>query len=255
MSKEKNKILKIIKDNKKNISLSLIILTFALIIGFGIKSNSKKAQVTQKNNSKKSAIQNTSKENTAAKDLAQKILWQMEDDIILGDKNAPVTLIEYASLSCNHCANFHQNVFPYIDKNYIKTGKVKFIFRDFPLNQPAALASVVARCHASNNNNSSETYYKFIKVLFETQSSWAFNNNFFEKLRSIAKLDSMSSQQFDDCVNNDDLINKILEKRLEAAKNIGINSTPSFVLNGKAIGGYRNFKKFKEVIDNELNNL
>ncbi len=242
---QNNVVIKLLK-NKRNLIVASTILIVTIIIGAGIYSN-----VQKKNKNAKLAQQ------------AQKIVlkdnivlnFQTKKDIVLGDENAPITIIEYASLSCPHCANFYNDVFDKIDKEYIKKGKAKFIYRDFPLNQSAMLASMISLCHARNNNNNSNKYYKLIKALFKTQDSWAFTGNPFEKLRSLAKLDGMTSKQFDSCVNDKALTDEILQDRLQASKELKISSTPTFVMNGRVIGGYHNFNEFKKVIDEELNKV
>jgi len=243
MPKKKNikdKIFTFIKE-KKLLSI-LILLAFILIFAAGIYSNIQK-------NKKIEAISKL-EDNPVIGETS--INYQTKNDIILGNQNAPITIIEYASLSCPHCANFYNNVFAQIKEKYIDKGKVKFIYRDFPLNQSAMLASIVSLCNARNNNNDSNKYYKFIKTLFKNQNNWAFSNDFFDKLRSLAKLNGMTDKEFDVCVNNQKLVEEILQNRLKAANDLKINSTPSFIMNGKLIGGYRNFRDFSRIIDTEL---
>lgn len=177
------------------------------------------------------------------------ILEISPQDIVLGDKNAPVTFIEYSSLSCPHCAAFNHEALDRLKKEYIDTGKMKFIHRDFPLNQPALAASLFAVCQAKGNP---EKYHKLLKALFKTQDGWAFDRNFIEKLRSIAQLDGMSSQDFENCINNDILQNQILQHRMEASNNLKIQSTPTFFINGEKIEGYVDYVSIQKVIDSKL---
>lgn len=177
------------------------------------------------------------------------ILKVSSSDIVYGDKNAPVVMIEYSSLSCPHCAAFNREAFDRIKSEYIETNQVKFIHRDFPLNQPALAASMFAICES---NNDSEKYYTLIKALFKTQDSWAFDKNFLEKLQSIAQLDGMSAEKFKSCVNDQNLQDRILKDRLDASKNLKIQATPTFFINGEISEGYVDYVSIKKIIDAKL---
>lgn len=173
-------------------------------------------------------------------------------DIILGNKNAAITVIEYASLSCPHCADFYSDGFPKLKAEYLDTNKIKFIYRDFPLNQPALIAGMLALCQVDNKVNDSEKYYTFLKVLFRTQESWAYVDNFSEKLKTIAKLDGMSDEKITSCMNDKKLQEKILKARLSAANLLQIQSTPTFIVNGEFINGYPGYDVIKKLIDKKL---
>lgn len=178
------------------------------------------------------------------------------NDVIYGNKNAPVTLIEYASLSCPHCASFHRESFERLKSDYIDQGKVKFIHRDFPLNQPALTAAMIALCQNKNyQDEKSEKYYILIRALFKTQDAWAFDEHYNQKLESIAKLDGMSSENFNSCVNDNKLQKQILESRMQAAKILKIQSTPTFFINDQVLEGYRDYKTFQTIIDEQLSKL
>lgn len=170
-------------------------------------------------------------------------------DLIYGDKNAPVVMIEYSSLSCPHCASFNREAFEKIKSEYIDTKKLQFIHRDFPLNQPALAAAMFASCQAEKNP---EKYYMLIKALFKTQDSWAFDQKFMDKLQSIAKLDGMSFDKFNTCVNDKKLQEKILKDRMEAAQGLQIRSTPTFFINGEMSEGYVDYVSIKKIIDIKL---
>lgn len=177
-------------------------------------------------------------------------------DIVYGDKSAPVTFIEYSSLSCPHCASFNRETFERIKSDYIDSKKVKFIHRDFPLNQPALAASMFALCQAQDQKNEMvEKYYGLIKALFKTQESWAFDPKYIEKLQSIAQLDGMSPDRFNKCINDQDLQKKILELRIEAAKGLNIKSTPTFFVNGEVSEGYVDYVTIKKLIDKKLSEI
>ena len=174
-------------------------------------------------------------------------------DIVYGDKSAPVTFIEYSSLSCPHCASFNRETFERIKSEYIDSKKVKFIHRDFPLNQPALAAAMFALCQAQDHKSEMvEKYYGLVKVLFKTQDSWAFDPKYIEKLQSIAQLDGMSPDRFNKCINDQALQHKILELRMEAAKGLKIQSTPTFFVNGEISEGYVDYVSIKKLIDKKL---
>ena len=162
---------------------------------------------------------------------------------ILGNLNAPNTLIEYASLSCVHCANFHNQKLPEIKEKLIKTGKLQYIYRDFPLDMPAMLASMVTNCYEG------EQFHTTLNSLFRNQKKWvtASSNKeeLFNAFHQILKQHGISLQKIKTCAaENEDNKKKwdsILASRLEGQK-LGINSTPSFILNGKKLQGSVDFK-------------
>jgi protein-disulfide isomerase len=156
----------------------------------------------------------------------ESLLQVLPEDHVLGNKDAPVTIIEYASLSCSHCADFYNEVFPTIKEQFIDTGKVKLVYRDFPLNKQALRASMLAQC-------SGERYFDFIKVLFKVQESWAYSKNFEESLSNIAKLGGMSGEAFDACMQNEEVQKKVIASYSNAAEHLEINGTPTFFINGK----------------------
>lgn len=181
------------------------------------------------------------------------LLKVLPGDFVLGDKLAPITLIEYASLSCPHCADFSRIAFERLKTEYIETGKVKFIFRNFPLNQPALVAAMFAHCQANDNKDKfHEKYFLTLKALFRTQDTWAFDQKFAEKLESIAQLDGMSSDRFRKCISDKSLQDKILNVRMDAAKSLQLRSTPSFFVNGEIAEGFVDYKSLKKLIDKNL---
>lgn len=244
VKKNNKKFLEKLKKHKKKIILITTILIIALILAFGALSYAKKGEkiTIKKEPEFKAEILNSS------------LTQQIPTDIVLGDINAPVTIVEYASLSCPHCAHFYNDVFDKIKSEYIDKGTVKFIFRDFPLNQSALLGSVIALCIAKDKNNDPKEYYKIIKAMFKTQDSWAFDEKFFDKLRSIMKLDNISEQKFEACSKDQSIVQQVLNSRINAIKELKIESTPTFYINGFVIGGGRPFEDFKKIIDKSLEN-
>jgi protein-disulfide isomerase len=167
-------------------------------------------------------------------------------DIIDGKADAPVTITEYSSFTCPHCANFHIEVYPTLKKKYIDTGKVKVIFRAFPLDPLAAAASMLTRCVDSKN------YYAFVDLLFKQQKSWAYSNSPVDSLRKISLQAGLSSESFDKCLTNQKLLDGILKIKDTAAKVLEINSTPTFDVNGEVIRGGMPLKDFEKLIRAKL---
>jgi protein-disulfide isomerase len=145
-------------------------------------------------------------------------------DHVIGDAKAPVTLIEYSSLSCPHCADFHVHTYPQIKKDYIDTGKVKMIIRDFPLNGPAYAAAMMARCAKPEMRN------KFIEVLFANQDTWAAAADPRAALARIGKLGGLSQAEFDRCTSDKALFEGIQKLQLEAKSKYDVNATPTFIV-------------------------
>jgi protein-disulfide isomerase len=151
-------------------------------------------------------------------------------DAWLGDPNAPITIIEYASMTCSHCARFETEVFPILKKNYIDTGKARYVMREFPLDPLAAAASMLARCSGDKRE-------AMIELLFAQQAHWAFGDKPLEALADTVKLTGMGQKEFDACLNDQALFNKIDQARTEAAQKFGIEATPTFFINGDRKAG------------------
>jgi len=180
------------------------------------------------------------------------LLKVLPSDFVLGERTAPVLVIEYASLSCPHCAAFSRESFEKLKTDFIDSRKVKYIYRNFPLNQPALVAAMFAACKAMDNSKDDKQYYDALKILFKTQDSWAFDEKYVEKLESIAKLDGMSSERFASCINDKKLQEQILTARMSAAKSLQIKSTPSFFVNGEISEGYVDYQTVKKLIEKKL---
>ncbi len=164
----------------------------------------------------------------------------------LGDENAPVTIEEYASLTCSHCGHFYTETFGQIKKEYIDTGKVLFVYHDFPLNTPARDASIIARCLPKDR------YFKFIDFLFETQSKWAYEGDYMKSLMQNAKLLGGSEARLQACLDSMDIKREIAATMQSASQERGIQSTPTFFINGEMLKGAQPFAVFKEKIDQLL---
>jgi protein-disulfide isomerase len=161
----------------------------------------------------------------------------------MGDPDAPVTLIEYASLTCPHCAQFHIEVLPDLKERYISAGKVRLIYRDFPLDQQALTAAALAHCAGPDR------YFGFLDVLFETQSSWARADDYLGALKKLGKLGGMSDEQIDQCLADQELMDGIMQTRLDGQNEHQVSSTPTLVVNGEVYPGSRSIEALSEVID------
>ena len=176
------------------------------------------------------------------------VLNLTEDDFIIGNNNAPITIIVYASMSCSDCGNFHNNTLPDLKKEYIDTSKVKYVFRDFPYNYPALLGSMVMRCIPS------EVRYDYMNALYKLQNMWVVKENAItrQELYKIMQTGGMTKEKFDTCLSNVDLENKILQEVIAAQSEFNIRSTPSFLINGDLLEGDKSIKVFRQILDKIL---
>jgi len=169
-------------------------------------------------------------------------------DMGLGPANAPVTITEYASMTCPHCADFNEKVFPKIKSEYIDSGKIRYVFREFPLDIKAAAGSMLARCIAKDD---APKYFAVIDLLFKQQSDWVVKNTT-ETLTRIGKQAGLSQQQVEDCLKDQALLDKIAADQKFAADVLKVNSTPTFFINGEMIKGDTRFEEFDKRIKSLL---
>ena len=168
---------------------------------------------------------------------------EMEGEKILGDPNAKVTIIEFASLSCPHCAEFHKTRFAWLKTNFIDTGEVKFIFRDFPLNRPALLGSMVAHCAEPDK------YFAYLSLLFERQEYWAFSEPVEAQLAMLAQVSGMGQERLTACLQDEKLAEKIIKSRMDSQNAHNIESTPSFLVGDELIVGVPSEDRLRELIE------
>lgn len=168
-------------------------------------------------------------------------------DRILGDTNAPVKIVEYASLTCSHCGEFHQNTFDQVKTNYIDTGKAYLVFSDFPLNAPALHGSMLARCLPKDK------FFDFVSTLFKRQEEWAFNTDYQVWLKARAVESGMSEAAFDACLANKELEEGITSRMKVVQEQSKVSSTPTFVLNdGEPMSGAFGYEAFQKSLDDAL---
>ncbi len=154
-------------------------------------------------------------------------------DMVLGDDKAPVTIIEYASMTCPHCAHFQETTFPELKKRYIDAGKVRYIFREFPLDSLAAAAFMLARCAGKDDKSK---YYAMIDTLFSQQRQWAVEKPL-PPLLAIAKQAGFTEKTFETCLANQQVLDGIESVRQRAVKQFKVESTPTFFINGTKVPG------------------
>ena len=169
-------------------------------------------------------------------------------DMALGPANAPVTITEYASMTCPHCAAFSENVFPKIKSEYIDSGKVRYVFREFPLDIKAAAGSMLARCIAKDDAGK---YFAVIDMLFKQQNDWVVKNTT-ETLTRIGKQAGLSQQAVEDCLKDQTLLDKIAADQKFANEVLKVSSTPTFFINGEMIRGETSFVEFDKRIKSLL---
>ena len=184
-------------------------------------------------------------QSAAALDVAKPVSLP---DMALGPKEAAVTITEYASMTCPHCAAFNEKVFPQIKSEYIDTGKVRYVFREFPLDIKAAAGSMLSRCIAKEDG---AKYFAVTDMLFKQQNDWVMKNTT-ETLTRIGKQAGLSQQAVEDCLKNQALLDKIAADQKYAAEVLKVDSTPTFFLNGEKIKGEISFEEFDKRIKSLL---
>ena len=166
--------------------------------------------------------------------------------IVLGNDDAPVKIKIFSSLTCPHCANFHMEVIPEIEKNYVKFGKVQLIFLDFPLDLASLNASKLLHCLDKKKQ------IKFLDTIYENQAKWTSGSDLSEinnNLKEMVKDLGISPTEFEKCLNNETVENNILNIRIEGQRKYSINSTPTIIINEKKFEGSTDFKNMKKKID------
>ena len=157
------------------------------------------------------------------------------DDRILGDRAAPVTILEYSSLTCPHCAAFHRDTLPKIKETWIAEGKVKLVYRHFPLDGVALRAAAVANCIEG------ERFFSFLDILFKSQKRWAGSNDPMKAIGQMARLAGLSGEEFESCANDQAEMDKILIGAQDAKTTYGVASTPTLIINGRKVEGARSY--------------
>ncbi len=169
-------------------------------------------------------------------------------DHALGSDKAPLTIIEYASFSCSHCGTFYKEILPELEKKYIATGKVRFIYRDFPMNRYDLKAAALTSCMPS------EQFYPFVKTLFGNTKTWLYNPKPEKVLLQFAALGGLSNEKAQACMDDEDLLDAFVERRTKAIEKYDIEATPTFIFNegeDKIVGAV-SINEFSAAIDKIL---
>jgi protein-disulfide isomerase len=177
----------------------------------------------------------------AAGDAAKELAVQPSDRI-LGKAEAPITIIEYASLTCPHCAHFDVTVLPKLKEKWIDTGKAKLILRDYPLDEPALRAAMVARCAPADR------FYPLIDTFFAQQEQWVTSRDYRAALEKLVKLGGMSDKEFKTCISDKKLEDQVAQSRLVASQQLGVDATPTFFINGKKFDGAPTVEAFDQAL-------
>lgn len=176
----------------------------------------------------------------------------LADDMVMGSKNAKLIMVEYVSMTCPHCAHFSNTVLPELEKKYIQTGKMRYILRQFPINEPALKAAMLLECIGSQ---STEKYYVFTKVLFNAQDKWAFDGNYMAGMETISMVGGLSREQFANCTNNTDREMRVLQAKKTAVEELQVPHTPYIFIGGEVYAGERDIESLSKFIDEKLARL
>ena len=168
-------------------------------------------------------------------------------DMSLGNPNAAVTVIEYASLWCSHCGHFHKTVYPQLKKRYIDSGNINFIFREFPLNERGVVASMLARCAARQGGK--DKFFAAIDTLFAKQETWAYTKNPGPQLLKLAKQMGFTEQSFNACIADQKLLDALEAEQTRAGTKFGVDATPTLFVNRKKLQGVGSIKDLAREID------
>ena len=173
---------------------------------------------------------------------AATLLAITQQDRVLGKADAPITIVEYASMTCPHCAHFDKDVLPGLKKKWIETGKAKLVLRDYPLDEVALRAAMMARCAPA------ERFYPLVDTLFETQEQWALAKDWRGALEKTARLAGIGKKDFDACLANKGMEDQVAQSRLIATTQLGVDSTPTFFVNGTKFQGAPTEEAFDQLL-------
>lgn len=163
-------------------------------------------------------------------------------DVWIGKADAPVTIIEYASMTCSHCATFHTVTFPELKKKYLDSGKARFVLREFPLDPLAAAAFMLARCSGDEKRG------PVLDLLFSNQKAWITDKPV-EALMNLLKQTGFTQESFEACLKNQELYDGVTKVRDRAAEKFGVNSTPTFFINGKKHSGAMTVEELDKILE------
>jgi len=219
--------------NKNILLIGLSIVIAGVIIGIAIVSS---------NSPQKASIKDSIK-NTVDTEI---VSADVDDDAIKGNPNAPVTIIEFSDYQCPFCARFYLETLPQIEEKYIKTGKVKFVYRDFPLSNHAYAQK---SAEASECAGEQDKFWEYHNLLFENQREWSQKGS--SKLKEYAVQLGLNADRFDKCLDRGEMEDEV-KKDFSDGSRLGVQGTPAFFINGKFVSGAQPFRVFEEMIEKEL---
>ncbi len=229
----------------KKFILSFVLIALLVLIVFLVFSNLK--LTTPKINYASDLDSLKAEQITKAKEL----LKLKEDDVFIGNIDAPIQIVSLDSYSCYHCANFFTKIFPQIKREYIDTGKVLFIHREFSLDAPSLTASKLARCYIQKKQPNSEQIFSLISSIYQSQTDWT-SNNYEEKIVQIFEIAGLTKNQSAECLKDEAIENKILQDRQQYVKVLNIQGTPTFFINGTVMTEGYDFQSFALKIEGIL---
>ena len=175
--------------------------------------------------------------------MADLMAAQALPDVWIGKADAPVTIVEYASMTCPHCAAFHAETYPKLKEKYLDTGKARFTLREFPLDPLATAGFMLGRCAGEDKRNA------MLELLFAQQKNWAYADKPFAGLMSVIKQTGMTQDQFETCLKDKNLYDQVNEVRDNASKKFSVNATPTFFINGEKYSGELSIEEMSKKID------
>ena len=195
-------------------------------------------------------------ESSGKVDMAKVLQPGALPEMALGDEKAKVTIVEYMSMTCPHCANFHNKTFEPIKQKYIDTGKARFILREFPFDPVATAAFMLARCNPAKPQEMADakSYYAMVSMLFKQQRAWAApaDGNVRNALLQMSKMAGYSQEGFEACLTNQKLLDQVNATMKRGAEEFGVNSTPTFLINGNRYSGDMSVEAMSALIDSLL---
>ncbi len=227
------------KSNAGKVTLILILLFAVGLASFGYLSQSSELR----NSSEAAEVDAHDHAQAVKADPSDPIFIAKTGDIVIGSNTAPVTIVEYSSLSCPHCAHFHTTILPGVKAKLLDTGRAKLVFRHFALNESALRGAQLVECAPADKREA------FLRTLFENQQTWAFSKSYQDDLKRLAATGGIDAAQFDSCMADKEGENAILATRQEAGTKIGVNATPSFYVNGVELTDWQNVEQFAKAID------
>lgn len=229
----------------QNLMTVVVLLLVLAIAGVGYYMYGKQAPDTAETTEQTAEGEAATEDVTELSSRAPKTIEEMMSPRFIGSADAPLTIVEYSSLSCGHCASFHKSTLPTLKERYVDTGKVKFVFKEFPLNQTALHASMLLRCVAADK------YVALQEAFFASQESWAYVPEYKDVLIQNAQLAGLSAEDAEKCLANEELATRITKDMQDQGRQWQISSTPTFVFNNgeRTLNGDISIEGFSSAVD------